>query len=120
MNEQLITIKEVSLNNNCPECYSTEGLVLTFKQKFKETQFYKSITNDVVEELVCTKCDSTIYPVSWTDDIERVYAYQKKAFTPKPSSIKLKRLAWILFIAIDLIIAFLIIAGAFPEILGLK
>ena len=120
MNEKLITVKEVSLKSNCPECYSTEGLKLTFKQKFKETKFYKSLTNDIVEELTCSKCNTTIYPVSWTDDIERVYAYQKKAFTPKPSSIKLKRLAWILFIVIDIIAAFLIIAGVFPEILGLK
>ncbi len=120
MNEKLITIKEVSLKNNCPECYSTEGLILTFKQKFKETNLYKSITSDVVDELACTKCTTTIYPVSWTDDIERVYDYQKKAFTPKKASIKLKRLAWVLFIAIDLIIISIILIVFFPGILGLK
>lgn len=120
MSEKLITIKEVPLKNNCPECYSTEGLVLTFKQKFKETQFYKSITNDVVEELACTKCDTTIYPVSWTDDIERVYDYQKKAFSAKPSSLKLKRIAWIVFIVIDLIVIVTILAIFFPEVMGLK
>ena len=31
MKEQFITIKEVRLNNNCPECFSQEGLKLTFK-----------------------------------------------------------------------------------------
>lgn len=120
MNEKLITIKEVPLKNNCPECYSTEGLVLTFKQKFKETKFYKSVTNEVTKELACTKCDTTIYPISWTDDIERVYEYQKKAFTPKKASLKLKRLAWIIFIAIDIIIIGTIIVAFFPEIIGLK
>ena len=120
MSEKLITIKEVSLKNNCPECYSTDGLVLTFKQKFKETKFYKSITNDVVEELDCTRCSTTIYPVSWTDDIERVYDYQKKAFTPKKASLKLKRLAWIIFITIDIIIVGVILAVFFPEAIGLK
>jgi len=120
MNEKLITVKEVSLKNNCPECYSTEGLTLTFKQKLKENGFYKSITNEIVEELGCTKCDTKIYPVSWTDDIERVYAYQKKAFVPKKSSLKLKRLAWIIFIAIDLITIGIILVIFFPEVLGIK
>ena len=120
MSEKLITMKEVSLKNNCPECYSTEGLVLTFKQKFKETKFYKSITNDVVEELSCSNCDTTIYPVSWTNDIERVFEYQKKAFTPKKASVKLKRLAWIIFITIDIVIIGVILMLSFPELLGLK
>ena len=120
MSKKLITIKEVALKNNCPECYSNVGLVLTFKQKLKETQLYKSVTNEVIEELTCTKCDTTIYPVSWTDDIERVYEYQKKAFTPKKTSLKLKRLAWILFIVIDLITIGIILAVFFPKVVGLK
>lgn len=120
MNEKLITIKEVSLKNNCPECYSTEGLALTFRQIFKETALYKSITKDIVEELVCTKCKTTIYPVSWTDDIERVYNYQKKAVEPKKVSIKLKRTAWVLIITFDVLIIGLILAVFFPEALGFK
>lgn len=120
MEEKLITIKDVSLNNNCPECYSTEGLTLTFKQKFKENAFYKSITNDIVEELSCKNCDTKIYPVSWTDDIDRIVAYQKKAFIPKKASLKLKRLAWIVLIAIDVIVLGLILVLFFPEVVGLK
>jgi len=120
MEEKLITIKDVPLKNNCPECYSNEGLVLTFKQKFKETKFYKSISNETVTELSCKKCGTDIYPVSWTDDIERVYEYQRKAFTPKPSSLKLKRLAWIIFIAIDLVIIAIILASVFPEAIVLN
>ncbi|MBT8311103.1 MAG: hypothetical protein EX254_09070 [Flavobacteriaceae bacterium] len=120
MTDKLITVKEVSLNNNCPECYSTDGLTLTFKQKFKETKFYRSITNEVVEELKCNKCQSTIYPVSWTDAIDRVVDYQKKAFVPKPASLKLKRLAWIIFIVIDLITLLVILMLLFPEVLGMS
>lgn len=120
MNEKFITVKEVSLKNNCPECYSTEGLTLTFKQKFKESRFYKSITADIVEELVCSKCDTTIYPVSWTDDIERVYDYQKKALIPKPKTIKLKRLGFIIFIALDLIALAIILVVFFPDLIGLS
>ena len=48
-----ITVKEVLLKNNCPECYSNDGLQLTFKQRFIETTFYKSITNDIKHILFC-------------------------------------------------------------------
>ena len=96
MAEKLITIKEVNLNNNCPECYITNGLQLTFKQKFKETNLYKSITNETTQEIECKTCNTIIYPVMWTEDIERVFNYQQKAFTPKKPSTKLKKKAWLL------------------------
>jgi hypothetical protein len=109
MEEKFITIKEVSLNNNCPECYNNSGLQLTFKQKFIETKFYRSITKETTHQLECQKCNTSIYPVSWTEDIERVFNYQQKAFTPKNPSTKLKKSAWILIIVITVII--LAIAG---------
>lgn len=105
MSEKFLTIKEVALNNNCPECFNNEGLQLTFKQLFKETAFYKSLTQDVSHEITCEKCETVIYPVQWRDDIERVFDYQKKAFQPRKSSFKLKKLFWILFIIMSLIIA---------------
>ncbi len=92
---KLITIKEVDLNNNCPECYGTK-LQLTFKQKFKETNLFKSVTSETTQEIECKTCNSIIYPVMWTDDIERVFEYHKKAFTPKRPSTKLKKKAWLL------------------------
>jgi hypothetical protein len=104
MKPQYITIKNVPLNNNCPECYSREGLQLTFKQLFKETKFFKSITNETTENLNCSVCSTEIFPVMWTEDIERVMNYQKKAFIPKPASFKFKKLAWILFLTIDVLI----------------
>lgn len=109
MDAQYITIKTVPLNNNCPECYSREGLQLTFKQRFKETQLYKSLTAETKKELHCDICKTQVFPVEWTDDIERVVDYQQKAFKPKATTFKLKRLAWILIIAIDLIILLLIL-----------
>lgn len=98
MSEKLITVKEVSLNNNCPECFSKEGLQLTFKQKFIETSFSKSITQDITTEMHCNVCDTAIYPQRWTEDIERIYDYQLKAFSPKKASRKFKRLFWILVV----------------------
>lgn len=109
MEEKFITIKEVALNNNCPECYNTNGLYLTFKQKFVESKFYKSITKDTSNQLECHTCQTTIYPVRWTEDIERVVAYHQKAFTPKNPSYKLKKSAWLLIIS--LIVFVLVVLG---------
>ncbi|WP_034041925.1 hypothetical protein [Wocania ichthyoenteri] len=104
MSEKFITIKEVALNNNCPECYSKDGLRLTFKQKLLETKFYKSITKEISHSITCETCNTTIYPVRWTDDIERVFEYQKKAFVPKKASTYLKKLSWIVIIFIAIVI----------------
>ncbi len=116
MEPQYITIKSVELNNNCPECYSREGLKLTFKQQFKENQFYRSITQNTIEQLKCSVCNSIIFPVNWTVDIERVVDYHKKAFVPKPSSLKFKKLSWILFFTLDAIIITLVLLYAFDVI----
>lgn len=110
MAEKLITINEVNLNNNCPECYNTKGLQLTFKQKFKENNLYKSITGETTPEIECKTCNTIIYPVMWTDDIERVFEYHQKAFVPKKPSLKLKKKAWLL-IALIALIGILIISG---------
>jgi hypothetical protein len=104
MTDKLVTIKEVSLNNNCPECYSNTGLQLTFKQKFVETKFYRSTSKDVVHEIDCKTCNTIIYPVNWTEDIERVFVYHQKAFTPKKTSLNPKRLSWILISLISIMI----------------
>lgn len=104
MSEKFITLKEVALNNNCPECFSKVGLRLTFKQKFIETSFYKSITNTINHNIVCETCNTTIYPVQWTDDIERVFEYHQKAFTPKKTSTYLKKLSWIVILLTAIIL----------------
>lgn len=116
MEEKFITIKEVVLNNNCPECYNNTGLHLTFMQKFVETKFYKSITKETSHQLECHNCQTSIYPVSWTEDIERVFNYHKKAFTPKAPSTKLKKAAWILIISVLVLIIALLIIGMFPNL----
>ena len=112
MSETFIDINEVALNNNCPECYSTNGLHLKFKQKIIDTNFYKSITSKIEHEITCKTCNSIIYPVQWTGDIERVFEYQKKAFTPKPKSSYLKKRARII-IGVIIGIAFLIAGAVF-------
>ncbi|WP_405293946.1 hypothetical protein [Algibacter sp. Ld11] len=111
MNKQYkhITVKEVLLKNNCPECYSNDGLQLTFKQRFIETIFYKSITNDIKHILLCKTCDSIIYPVQWDEHIERVFEYQKRAFVPKKASRQFKKPAYLIFALLGIAIVAVIV-----------
>ncbi|MBC2844293.1 hypothetical protein [Winogradskyella flava] len=104
------TLKEARLSNNCPECYSNDGLEITFKQKFVENAFYKAISKEIVSEIHCYNCNTSIFPVRWTDDIESVVAYQKRAIEPRPKSIKLKPLAWVVIVLDLLIVAAIILA----------
>jgi len=91
---RFFTLKKAKLSNNCPECYSNDGLELTFKQKLSENMFYKTITSDVKSLMHCHNCNTQIFPVRWTDDIERVVDYKKRAIQPKAKSLKLKPVAW--------------------------
>ncbi|MEZ4793511.1 MAG: hypothetical protein R2783_08650 [Gelidibacter sp.] len=98
MEEKFFTVKEVVLNNHCPECYSTDGLQLTFRQRFVENAFYKAISNDIKHSMVCHTCHTEIFPVRWTKDVERVFDYQQRAFVPRAATFKLKKLSWILLV----------------------
>ena len=91
------------INNNCPECFSTEGLEFSFSQEENENKLYSKASSKIEEKLYCHNCNHIIYPVNWTEDIERVYSYHKKLATPKSSAIKLKPLALILIVS-DLIL----------------
>lgn len=103
------TLKEARLSNNCPECYSNDGLELTFKQKLKETKLFKAITEDTVCNLYCLKCEVEIFPIRWDDDIDRVVDYHKRALKTKPKSIKLKPISWILItLGVVLLIAIIL------------
>lgn len=117
MNEKFFTLREVELNNHCPECYSTEGLKLTFKQRFIENTFYRAITTDTSHSLFCNVCETIIFPARWNDDIERVFEYQQRGTTPKSSSIKLKKLSWVLIVglAVILLVAVIIFVGVFGD-----
>ena len=108
MHKQYLTIKEVDLNNNCPECYSNTGLQLTFKQEFIETKLHKTLTQKVSTHLHCNTCNTEIFPVRWTDDIERVYNYHLRAFTPKRSYLKLKPFAFILILIAVILVGVLV------------
>ncbi|MBC9797564.1 hypothetical protein [Sinomicrobium weinanense] len=115
LNEKLVAIKEASLTNNCPECYADTGLILTFYQKHIKSRWYKKVTGEVSNILRCNKCDTTIYPVKWTDDIERVLDYYSKTVTPGKTSFRLTRLSYILILLLIAIIAGGIVAYRYLE-----
>ena len=105
MPEKFVKVKEVKLKNNCPVCYNNENLRITFSERLKESRLYKWLTPEVKNEMYCSNCDSIIYPVQWTDDIERVYEYHMKAFQAPKSSFRLKPLGWIVIIFVALVLA---------------
>ncbi|CAM4116213.1 hypothetical protein [Zobellia nedashkovskayae] len=103
-NEKLVIIKEADLTNNCPECFS-QDLKLSFYQKHKQGKLFNSITNEVTYKIVCNKCGTDIYPVSWTDDIERSFKYYQKMVVPDRSTVTFTSLFWILTLLLVAVVA---------------
>ncbi|MDB2607015.1 hypothetical protein N9Y48_04490 [Zobellia sp.] len=106
--EKLVTIKEADLTNNCPECFN-QDLKLSFYQKHKKGKLFNSITNEVTHQIVCNKCGTDIYPITWTDDIERSFKYYEKMVVPHPSKVTFTSLFWILI----LVLVGLVAAGVY-------
>lgn len=112
MNDWYFTIKEVRLNNNCPECFSQDELWLTIKQKSTENAFYKAVTEETNHSLFCKKCSTEIFPIRWTDEIEQVVEYHMRSADTKPKTILLKKITWFLILAIVVILLGVILYGA--------
>lgn len=111
--EKLVTIKEASLSNNCPECFN-QDLNLTFFQKHTYGRFFHKTTSEVTNKLVCNKCKSSIYPVSWTEDIERMFNYYQKTVVPEPKSSKPTLFFYVLILLLVALVAgavYLYLAG---------
>lgn len=104
--EKLVVISKSDLTNNCPECYNQE-LALTFYQKHKYGKLAHRITSEITQDITCKTCHSTIYPINWTEDIERVFEYYRKTVIPAKKSLKYTPL----FYALILIIIILIITA---------
>jgi len=96
---KLHVIKAADLSNNCPECFNQE-LQLSFYQKHLKNRFFHRITKDVTYQLKCKKCESTLYPVKWTADIERVFEYYQKMAVPKKATIRFSALFYVLLLVL--------------------
>ena len=90
-------IYTASLKNNCPECFSSEGITLEFRQLGRTNLWFSAYTDELESSMQCDKCKSTIYPISWDQDIERVYEYHKKSTTLEETKKRWKLPAKVLF-----------------------
>ncbi|MBT8179312.1 MAG: hypothetical protein HKP60_09365 [Eudoraea sp.] len=111
--EKEVVLKEAEITNNCPECFN-QTMKLTFYQKHRYSRWYYQITGDVSHEIVCNTCHSTIFPVKWTEDIERIFEYYQKLVTPKKKGIKLSGLSYsliVLFVVLLGVLYYLIYTG---------
>ena len=102
--EKKVIIKETNITNNCPKCFNQE-LKLTFYQRHTYGRFFDKTTKDISHEIKCIKCNSLIYPVDWTEDIERVYQYYLKMATPDKASIRFTPPFYILTLLLIAIVA---------------
>ncbi|MRX62884.1 hypothetical protein [Maribacter luteus] len=101
--EKLVVIKEADITNNCPECFN-QDMKITFKQKHKYGKLYDRTTKEVSHTIKCNKCGSIIYPVNWTQDIERIFEYYQKMVVPEKPSIRFTSLFYILVILVLVLI----------------
>ena len=114
-NREKHTLSQNPITNNCPECFN-QDLTLTFYQTHLRGGLYERITSEVYPELKCNTCSTVIYPVSWTEDIERSVGYYRKALNPDKPMIRFRPLFYIL-ILLGVILAggliYLFLEGAF-------
>lgn len=105
------TLHSATLHNNCPTCFATNGLELTFSQRYTEDRFFQKADPTLVENLFCHTCNNQIYPVNWTEDIERVYSYHKKRAIPQSRYVKVKPLFYgLVLVGIALVAAIVYVA----------
>lgn len=106
MGEKTNILHTARLKNNCPTCFQTDGLEFTFSQTEKENAFVHKPNPKIEESLYCHNCRNNIYPVNWTEDIERVYDYNKKLAETNKQYLTIKPLVYIL-----IVLAIVIVAG---------
>ncbi|GEQ84600.1 hypothetical protein ULMS_01080 [Patiriisocius marinistellae] len=92
------TLHTAKIKNNCPTCFANNGLEFSFTQEETSKKLYSKADKNIIEKLYCTSCNTQIFPVSWDDNIERVYEYNKKQVIPKKTSIRLTSLGYIIIL----------------------
>ncbi|WP_422083201.1 hypothetical protein [Ulvibacterium sp.] len=101
--EKLVTIKEADITNNCPECFS-QDMKIAFFQKHTYGRLIHRTTNEITHQITCKKCNSIIYPVDWTDDIEKIFDYYQKTAIPHKASIRFTSLFYVLLLVLVVLV----------------
>ncbi|WP_224488715.1 hypothetical protein [Robertkochia flava] len=94
MNLSKKVFQTATLSSNCPECFSNNSLLFTVSQKEVNTPWFYRLTDDLSEKIECQKCETTIYPVRYTDDIERVKAFYLRSMGTPTTTFRLKGLTY--------------------------
>ncbi len=102
--ETLEVIKEASMTNNCPECFN-QDLTLFFYQRHLYSKLYHRTTSEVRHQINCNTCGSVIYPVKWTEDIERIFDYYQKTVEPQRTKIRFTGLFYGILLGVAILIA---------------
>ena len=102
MPESIKILHEAKIANNCPECYNSNGLESTFSQIMRSNWLYNEVDPTLVANLYCNTCSNDIYPVNWTDDIERVYKYQLKIAEVEKEKSRIQLMGYLLIGAVIL------------------
>ncbi len=105
MSSKTHTLHTAHLKNNCPTCFGKNGLQFTFTQEEKETPFFRKPAVLIDETLYCNTCNNIIYPVNWTEDIERVFDYNKKIAETNKQYLKVKPLFYISVVVAIVLVA---------------
>lgn len=105
MSKKTHSLHTARLHNNCPTCFGTDGLEFKFIQEEKETQFFHRPEKQIDEKLYCHKCKNQIHPVNWTEDIERVYDYNRKIAETNKQYLQVKPLFYILIVGAIILVA---------------
>jgi len=105
MTQKTNILHTAKLKNNCPTCFGTDGLEFTFTQDENENVLVHRPDKEIKNSLYCHNCKNAIYPVNWTEDIERVYDYNRKIAETNRQYLKVKPLFYILILVAVLLVA---------------
>lgn len=105
MQNKTNTLHTARLKNNCPTCFGTDGLEINYTQAEKETLLFKKPATDIEHTLYCHTCKNQIFPVNWTEDIERVFDYNKKIAETNKQYLKVKPLFYISIVVAIVLVA---------------
>jgi len=106
--DKYVVIKKANITNNCPVCFN-QDMKITFYQKHTYSRLIHRTTNEISHKIQCRKCHSIIYPVNWTDDIEKTFDYYQKMAIPEKASIRFT--LW--FYGILLLLIILVAVGTY-------
>lgn len=98
MSHRRKVFQEATLSSNCPECYASNSLLFTVYQKEIDNRWFYKLSTDLSEDITCKKCETPIYPVRYTDDIERVKAFYLKSMGEPKKVFRIKKTVYLVVI----------------------